>query len=98
MRIKPFIFYDNVVSAETASKCVFLTVRWMIDSELTFFLSRACLSLIAASFLMARFTEMSRAEAEPQSNRATVATLKLYGVLSVSFTLAYTDSCSLSNT
>lgn len=87
-----------IVSAEPASKRILAPVWRMIKSKLAFARSQAWLYDIAACSLMAKLTEMSGTEAEPECYLAAVSTFELDRIFSMRFTLADSNTSSLSCT
>ena len=92
-----FYWFVSSMSAKTASKCILGSISWMINSQRTFSTSNTWLCFGIASNLMARFTEMRRTEAKPESNRTAETTFEFDCFFSMGLALTHTDSCLFSN-
>jgi hypothetical protein len=86
-----------LLSAKTASKSIFLAIRWMIDFQraliFIFALFKVFLSLISdlPGFAMARITEVMRAETEKESDATAESAL----VINEGFFVLFAKSISI---
>ncbi len=85
-------FNLSIISAQTATKCIFSASFRMIYAKRAFTRARAFFFTRIICYLMTRFTEMSSAETEPESYCTSIATFELYVVFSMLSTVSHTST------